>query len=58
MSDSDDRNNPTRLKQRFAAITAAIGILASGASGLADFTNTAIDLSQKLNIDVPALMGR
>ena len=50
--------NPTRLKQRFAAITAAIGILASGASGLADFTSTAIDLGEKLNIDVPALIGQ
>ena len=50
--------NPTRIKKRLAAIVTTIGVLASGISGVADFTKTTIDLGEKLNIDVPALMGR
>jgi internalin A len=50
--------NPTRIKKRIAAIVTTIGLLASGISGVADFTNTTIDLGSKLNIDVPALMGK
>ncbi len=50
--------NPTRIKKRIAAIVTTISLLASGISGVADFTNTTIDLGSKLNIDVPALMGK
>ncbi|MCX5964137.1 MAG: leucine-rich repeat domain-containing protein [Cyanobacteria bacterium] len=50
--------NPTRIKKRLAALVTTIGVLASGISGVADFTNTTIDLGEKLNIDVPALMAR
>lgn len=50
--------NPTRIKKRLAAIVTTIGVLASGISGVADFTKTTIDLGEKLNIDVPALMGK
>jgi internalin A len=50
--------NPTRIKKRLAALVTTIGVLASGISGVADFTNTTIDLGEKLNIDVPALMGK
>ena len=50
--------NPTRLKKRLLALFTAANLLASGVSGATDFTNTAIDLGEKLNIDVPALIGR
>ena len=50
--------NPIRIKKHLAAIVTTIGFLASGISGVADFTNTTIDLGSKLNIDVPALIGR
>ena len=50
--------NPSRIKKRLAALVTTIGVLASGISGVADFTNITIDLGEKLNIDVPALMAR
>ncbi|NJM48888.1 MAG: hypothetical protein HC860_24215, partial [Alkalinema sp. RU_4_3] len=49
--------NPTRIKKRLLAIFTAASLLASGVSAAADFTNTAIDLGQKFDIDIPALIG-
>ena len=50
--------NPIKIRKRLVAIATAASLLASGIAGVTDFTNTAIDLGQKLNIDVPALVGR
>jgi len=50
--------NPIKIRKRLIAIATAASLLASGIAGVTDFTNTAIDLGQKLNIDVPALVGR
>jgi len=50
--------NPIKIRKRLIAIATAASLLASGIAGATDFTNTAIDLGQKLNIDVPALVGR
>jgi internalin A len=49
--------NLTRIKKRLIAIFTAATLLASGVSGATDFTNTAIDLGQKFDIDIPALVG-
>jgi internalin A len=49
--------NLTRIKKRLIAIFTAATLLAGGVSGATDFTNTAIDLGQKFDIDIPALVG-
>ncbi len=49
--------NLTRIKKRLIAIFTAATLLAGSVSGATDFTNTAIDLGQKFDIDIPALVG-
>jgi internalin A len=49
--------NLTRIKKRLIAIFTAATLLAGGVSGATDFANTAIDLGQKFDIDIPALVG-
>ncbi|OUC15727.1 MAG: hypothetical protein B0A82_05270, partial [Alkalinema sp. CACIAM 70d] len=53
----EQRNN-TRIKKRLIALFTAATMIAGSVANVTDFTNTAIDLGQKLNLDLPALVGR
>jgi hypothetical protein len=56
MKSPADRN-PTRIKQRLKSIFAAGLLIAGTVAGTADFTNTAIELGEKFDINLPALMS-
>jgi internalin A len=50
--------NPTKIRKRLVAIITAAGLIAGSVANVTDFSNAAIDLGQKFDIDIPALVGR
>ncbi|MBD2329804.1 leucine-rich repeat domain-containing protein [Alkalinema sp. FACHB-956] len=58
LSKPPEQRNNTRIKKRLIALFTAATMIAGTVANVTDFTNTAIDLGQKLNLDLPALVGR
>lgn len=50
--------NPIKIRKRLVAIATAASLVAGGVANVTDFSNAAIDLGQKFDIDIPALVGR
>ncbi|GAP96359.1 hypothetical protein [Leptolyngbya sp. NIES-2104] len=48
----ENDRNPKKLKQRLMAVLAAAGVAAGGISQVTDFASKAIDLSNKLGIEL------
>jgi DNA polymerase III delta prime subunit len=47
-----EKKKPERIKIRLLALAAAVGTIASGVAGMADFSNNVFELSEKLGVKI------
>jgi hypothetical protein len=47
-----EKKTPQRIKTRLLALAVAVGTIASGVAGVADFSNNVLDLSEKLGVQI------
>ncbi len=47
-----EKKKPDRIKIRLLGLAAAVGTIASGVAGMADFSNNFLELSEKLGVKI------